>query len=195
MHIHNIAEEYAKNNHFIFLTGEAKHPEMLGTISFCGESYFVIENEEQVNTDIEKFKKSNKKKALIISQTTYSLEKFQNIVETIKKNIPLEKIEIKNTICNATKQRQEETEEMAKQVETMIIIGGKHSSNTNKLYELAKKHCKNVLFIETEKEIKEKEIKNNSMIGIMAGASTPEDSIKKVVEKLKKIWYNIKGNY
>ena len=76
---------------------------------------------------------------------------------------------------------------MAKQVETMIIIGGKHSSNTNKLYELAKKHCKNVLFIETEKEIKEKEIKNNSMIGIMAGASTPEDSIKKVVEKLKKI--------
>ena len=115
MHIHNIAEEYAKNNHFIFLTGEAKHPEMLGTISFCGESYFVIENEEQVNTAIEKFKKSNKKKALIISQTTYSLEKFQNIVETIKKNIPLEKIEIKNTICNATKQRQEETEEMAKQ--------------------------------------------------------------------------------
>ena len=187
LHIHNIAEEYAKNNHFIFLTGEAKHPEMLGTISFCGESYFVIENEEQVNTAIEKFKKSNKKKALIISQTTYSLEKFQNIVETIKKNIPLEKIEIKNTICNATKQRQEETEEMAKQVETMIIIGGKHSSNTNKLYELAKKHCKNVLFIETEKEIKEKEIKNNSMIGIMAGASTPEDSIKKVVEKLKKI--------
>ena len=69
----------------------------------------------------------------------------------------------------------------------MIIIGGKHSSNSNKLYEIAKKHCKNVLFIETEQEIDENTIKTKNKIGIMAGASTPEKSIQKVIEKISNI--------
>lgn len=186
LHIHKIAEEYAKQGYFILVIGKQEHPEMLGTVSFCGDNYYVIENEENVIEAINIFEKTNVDKALVIAQTTFSMEKFRKIVEKIQANIKSKNLEIKNTICNATKQRQEETEEIAKQVETMIIVGGKHSSNSNKLYELAKKHCKNVMFVETEKEIDKNLIKTGK-IGIMAGASTPEKSIKKVVEKLKQI--------
>ena len=142
---------------------------------------------EELEKAINKFEKSNKEKALIISQTTFSLETFENIVEKIKQKLPKGNIEVHNTICTATKQRQEETEKIAKQVDAMIIIGGKHSSNTNKLYELAKKYCNIVLFIETEKELDEKILNGVNAVGVMAGASTPNESIEKVVEKLKRM--------
>lgn len=187
LNIHKIAEEYANKGSYIFLIGKSDHPEMLGTISFCGDQYTVIQKEEEVAEAIEKYKNSNIKKALIISQTTFSLEKFNSIVEKIKDNIEPKNLEIKNTICAATKQRQEETETLAKKVDTMIIIGGKHSSNSNKLYELAKKYCKDVKFVETEEEIDARDIDESATIGIMAGASTPESSIRKVVEKLENI--------
>ena len=100
--------------------------------------------------------------------------------------------------------RQEETEQMAKDVDIMIIVGGKHSSNSNKLYELAKKYCCKVLFVETADELnikrefiggKNHENKPSVRVGIMAGASTPKESIDKVVEKIKEMWYNKKGKY
>lgn len=187
LHIHKITEEYSTKGYFIFLIGKEEHPEMIGTISFCGENYYIIENEDEILKAIDKFEKSNMKNALIISQTTFSLEKFNSIVEKIKANIKAEKLEIKNTICSATKQRQEETAEIAKQVDTMIIVGGKHSSNSSKLYELSKKYCESVIFVETEEEIDENILKTSNTVGIMAGASTPQESIHKIVEKLKKI--------
>lgn len=194
LHIHNIAEEYAKKGFYIILTGDENHPEMLGTASFCGDHYYILEDEENIEKAIDEFKKSKLNNVLLISQTTYSLEKFEKIAEKLQKEIPC--IEIINTICNATKMRQEETEQMAKDVDIMIIVGGKHSSNSNKLYELAKKHCNNVLFVETADELnikrefiggKNHENKPSVRIGIMAGASTPEESIVKVVEKLKEM--------
>lgn len=187
LHIHKLAEEYSNKGYYIFIIGKKEHPEMIGTVSFCGDDYSVIEDELSINQAIEKFKESNKNKLLIISQTTFSLEKFEKIVDIIKEKIDINKIEVKNTICTATKQRQEETEKIAQQVETMIIIGGKHSSNSTKLYELAKKYCKNVLFVETEKDIDINKLGHPNTIGIMAGASTPKQSIEKVVEKLSRI--------
>lgn len=187
LHIHNIAKEYAEKGYYIFITGQANHPEMIGTVSFCGDTYYVIENEEDVDNAISEFEKSNKKKLLIISQTTYSLEKFEKIVEYIKKKVKLEQLEVKNTICNATRERQEETEKMAKKVDAMIIVGGKHSSNSSKLYDLASKFCKNVQFVETEYELNLKQLKDVALVGIMAGASTPQQSIEKVAEKLASI--------
>lgn len=194
LHIHNIAEEYAKKGFYIILTGDKNHPEMLGTASFCGEYYYILEKEEDIENAIDEFKKLKLSNILLISQTTYSLEKFKKIADILQKEIP--NIEVINTICNATKMRQEETEQMAKDVDIMIIVGGKHSSNSNKLYEIAKKHCNNVLFVETADELnikrefiggKNHENKPSVRIGIMAGASTPEESIVKVVEKLKEM--------
>ena len=106
LHIHNIAQEYKNKNYFIFLVGQKEHPETVGTISFCGDDAIIIERPEDIPNAIEKFKKSKTERALIIAQTTLSIEKFNNIVDILKEKIKT--IEVKNTICPATKQRQEE---------------------------------------------------------------------------------------
>ncbi|MGN1301264.1 MAG: 4-hydroxy-3-methylbut-2-enyl diphosphate reductase, partial [Clostridia bacterium] len=137
--IHKLAIKYSSENCYIFLVGQKTHPETIGTISFCGKDSSIVENTDDVEREIEKFKKTNLKNAVVLAQTTINLEKFDSIVEELKKYI--ENIEIKNTICASTRLRQEETQEIAKKVECMIIVGGKHSSNSNKLYEIAKKNC------------------------------------------------------
>lgn len=186
--IHEIAEEYAKNGYYIFLLGNRKHPEIIGTLSYCGENKFVIEKEEDALKALEILEKSGIKKLLVISQTTYSLEKFYIIEEIIKNELPKDiELIVKNTICQATEIRQKETEEISKKVDCMIIIGGKNSSNTKKLYDIAKQNCKMVIFIENAKEINLDNIRLDDKIGVMAGASTPEESIEEVVSKLKKI--------
>jgi len=183
LHVHKIAEEHAKQNYYIFLTGQIEHPETVGTMSFCGKNYSIIQEENDIEEATKKFIKSNCNNAILISQTTYSLSAFEKIAEILKENI--NNIKIQNTICNATKLRQEETEEIAKQVELMIIIGSKHSSNSNKLYKVASKYCENTIFIETKNEIEMAYIKKYSKIGIMAGASTPKQSIEEIVDIIK----------
>ena len=186
--IHNLAEEYRKNRFYIFLIGQRKHPETIGTISYCGENASIIEKEEDIKDALNTFNNSRIKNLVIICQTTFSLEKFETFSSIIKKSINKEtNLEIKNTICSATKQRQDEVLELSKQVDTMIIIGGKHSSNTNKLYTIALANCKNSILIENEKELNKDVCMNSKKIGIMAGASTPKNTIEKVVELLKSI--------
>lgn len=184
LNIHNIAEEFSKKNYFIFLVGQKEHPETIGTISFCGENSIIIETIKDVEKAVNTFKQTETKNALVIAQTTYSIDKFNEICEELKKNIT--NIEIKNTICNATKMRQEETKKIAQEVNAMVIIGGKHSSNSNKLYEIAKKYCNKVLFVETKEDLDINLLKNANKIGIMAGASTPKKSIQEIVDIIKK---------
>ena len=189
--IHEIVKEYSNKNFYIFLIGKNTHPEIIATKSYCGNNYSVIEEIEDVEKEFLEFKKSGLTDLLIISQTTYSLEKFEKIVEKIKNIINDEKeninLIVKNTICNATKQRQEETIILSKQVDMMIIIGGKHSSNTLKLYEIAKENSPNSILIETYEELNKEMFFGINRVGIMAGASTPKGSIDLVVEFLSKI--------
>ena len=188
--IHDIVKEYSKNGYYIILIGKSTHPEIVATTSYCGVSSKVIESEEQVKDVIQDLYNSNINKTLIIVQTTFSLEKFNNIVMEIRKEIAKKEnitIEIKNTICDATKSRQDETREISSKVDMMILIGGKHSSNTNKLYDISKEKCNNCFLIENAMELDIGEIKKYNRIGIMAGASTPKKSIDDVVEMLKKI--------
>ena len=182
--IHKLAIKYNKEGFYIFLVGQKIHPETIGTVSFCGETSSIIEDLEDIESAVEKFKASNLEKVVILAQTTISLEKFNKIVEELKKKI--KNIEVKNTICATTKQRQEETEEISKKVDCMIIVGGKHSSNSNKLYELAKKNCDNVFFVETKGDLELEKIKKFKSIGVMAGASTPQKSINEIVDIIKK---------
>lgn len=184
--IHGIADEYKSKGYYIFLVGGKKHPESLGTISFCGKESYLIETKEDIDEAIKSFKKSNIKKLLIIVQTTFNLEKFNNYVEQIKQKLDENiEIQVKNTICNATKIRQEETCEISKKVQCMIIIGGKNSSNTKKLYDIAKENCKNTIIVETKDELDMKNINQFEKIGIMAGASTPEYSINDIIDGIR----------
>ena len=183
--IHEIAQEYANNNYYIFLFGSKEHPENIGTISFCGKDYSIINKSEDIEKAIEKLKKSNKKDLLIISQTTYSLEEFNKFIKIIEEQLKENyNMTIKNTICRATELRQKETEEISKQVDLMIIIGGKNSSNTQKLFNIAREYCKNAISIESVKELNIENIQEYKKIGIMAGASTPQKSIDEILNAL-----------
>lgn len=184
--IHKIAEEYSDKGYYIFLCGSKKHPENIGTLSYCGKNVFIIEKEDDTIKAVEKFEKSKISKLLVISQTTYSLEKFY-IIEEIIKNELSRNIEliVKNTICKATELRQKETEEISKKVDYMIIIGGTNSSNTKKLYDIAKINCKNCICVETKKQLKLEDVKKYYKIGIMAGASTPQESIEEIIDDIK----------
>lgn len=183
--IHKVVENYSKNGYFTLLIGEEKHPETIGTISFANGNGIVLEKQEQIDEVLKILNEKNVEKLLIVAQTTFSLEKFENYVKQIKENLSLE-IVVKNTICNATRLRQEEAETLSADVDYMIVIGGKNSANSMKLYEISKKNCKNTAFIETYKELEGKleEIKACEKIGIMAGASTPDTSINEVVDFL-----------
>lgn len=184
--IHKIAEEYQKKEYYIFLVGVTGHPETIATMSYCGKNMSLIVQEDDIENAIKNLEKSEIKNLLVLVQTTYSVHKFEKIVEIIKSQLE-ENIQmlIKNTICLTSEQRQKEAEEISKQVDSMIIIGGKHSSNTRKLYDVAQKNCKNTILIETKDELTKKMINNSEKIGIMAGASTPQKSIEEIVEFLK----------
>lgn len=184
--IHKKIAEYKDLGYYVIYIGEKTHPETIGCIGFAGENSSIVEGIEDINVAIEDIVKKNVRNITIFSQTTFSMEKFDSLVKIIKMKIPKESnLEVNRTICDATKLRQIETKEIAKQVELMIIIGGKKSSNTNKLYDIAMEECNNAIFVETIEDLYINYIKRFKKVGVMAGASTPSDMIEKVVEILK----------
>ena len=190
--IHEFVDKYSGENSFIFLIGEKKHPEVIGTASFCGNNSVVIENEEELQDAIDIFNNKSKENKnmnlIVVAQTTFNLEKFEEFEKIIKDKIDKNiEVIVNNTICNATRIRQEETEKIAKEVDGMVIIGGRKSTNTNKLYQISLENCKNVVMVENAQELKENldNFKMCKKIGIMAGASTPEESIEEIVNIVK----------
>jgi len=184
IYLHKLAEKYAKEDFFVILVGSKKHAENIGTISFCKkENSYQIEEPENLSDAIGEYIKSGLSKIVLLAQTTYSLAKFKQISEDLKVKCPEAVIE--NTICAATRLRQEETKELAEKVDKMIIVGGRNSSNTKKLAEVAEKECEQVFLVETYEELKKEDFKEDDKVGIMAGASTPKESIEAVVNFLK----------
>jgi len=185
--IHKIAEKYASLGYYILLFGSKKHPENIGTISHCGDSFFVIENEEELYNAIDAINHWHIKDVLVISQTTFNIETFYTFQEILKDELNKDiHLVINNTICRATQIRQQETENIAQNVDCMIIIGGKNSSNTKKLFEIAEVNCATALCVETKEDIKHINFSFFHTIGIMAGASTPQSSIQEICEMLEK---------
>ena len=177
--IHKIVREHSHEGRHIIIIGNRSHPEVEGIIGWCKsgteeDSYTVVENE----LDAEKIALPNDTKLSIVTQTTYNYKKFQELVEIISKKGY--DILVLNTICNATEKRQAEAYELAKVSDAMIVIGGKASSNTRKLYEICKKECENTYYIQKLDDLDLNEFKSFSNVGITAGASTPNNIIKEV---------------
>ena len=185
--IHKIAQEYADKGYFIVLLGSRKHPENIGTVSYCGKHYFVVQDESQIYLAVDEINRWNFNKVLVIAQTTFGIEDFAVFTEILSNELyRTVELVIENTICQTTEIRQKETEELSKNVDCMIIIGGKNSSNTRRLYEIASKNCKKAVCIENVNDLKNvSQYENFDKIGIMAGASTPRKSIDEVMEWLK----------
>ena len=162
------------------IVGNASHPEVKGIKSWSSaEDTRVIGTREEA----EKYDASHGKKVCIVSQTTFNYNKFQELVEIIK-----EKgydIIVLNTICNATEERQTEARAIAERVDAMIVIGGRNSSNTQKLFEICKNECKNTYYIQTVKDLNLAEVRSVDNVGITAGASTPNNIIEEVQKNVR----------
>ena len=170
--IRNIVKPYL-DDAYIILIAQKTHPEALSTISFCGDNSCIVED----ISDLDLSKMNNFSRVVVIAQTTFNEKKFLEYCDIIKNKFNGEVI-VNNTICNATHIRQEETKDMAKNKDTMIIIGGKNSSNTRKLYDISSEFCTNTLICENVSDLDVSKVFGN--IGIMAGASTPKNVIDEV---------------
>ena len=182
---HEIAKNYNRKGYFVILIGIKKHPEAIGTLSYAGKSSYLLQDKNQYEELIEKINNSKLNKVLIMAQTTYNSKKFDEMVEDLKGLIKGKEVEVQKTICGATEIRQKETIEIAKNVDVMIIIGDKKSSNTNKLYDISKENCKKAIFVQNCKELNLEELNQTDVIGIMAGASTPKEDIDEVIKKIE----------
>ena len=183
--IHDIAKDYVNDGYYVVLIAKRDHPEAIGTYSYCGNNSFVLENDTQIEDLVNNINNSSCNKVAIIAQTTFSVKGFNDLCELIKSQIVDKEIVINNTICNATSIRQEETERLSREVDTMIIVGGKNSSNTKKLYEVALRNCSNSIIIEDINDLDVSKIIDSKKVGVMAGASTPNECIDEVVNFLK----------
>ncbi len=182
--IHNIVEYLAQNNYYILVVGDKSHLEVKGILGHCHGKGKVISSFSEVR-NIKGCLKTG-----IVAQTTQNTNEYKKIIFNIINklfNTKHAEIRVFNTICDATYKRQEETMWIARKSDVMIIIGGRNSANTRRLYKLSKKIQKNTYLIETADEIKKKWFKNKKILGISAGASTPEWIIKDIVSKIKEI--------
>lgn len=177
--IHKIVMEEREKGSHIIIIGNNEHPEVEGIKGWAGEEVTVIQSVE----DAEKFSLETPKKICIVSQTTYNYNKFKELVEIISEK--RYDIIVLNTICSATKERQEEAERIAGQVEAMIVIGGRHSSNTQKLFEICSDACSNTYYIQTLDDLDMNQLRSVETVGITAGASTPNNIIEEVQNNVR----------
>ena len=172
--IHRIVQEESEKGRTIIIIGNAEHPEGKGIQGWCRERAHVVETLEEAS----KLTLLADTKLCIVSQTTFNYNKFQLLVEIILKK-SYDSIVV-NTICSATHERQAEAKQLASKVDVMLVIGGKHSSNTQKLYEICRKECNSTYYIQTVRDLNPKWLEGKRIVGITAGASTPNHIIEEV---------------
>ena len=174
--IHGIVQRESKAGSYILIIGNEEHPEVQGIIGWSAHKDVTVVRTTQ---EAEAFVLQDPSgKICIVSQTTFNYNKFQELVEIIS-----EKgydILVLNTICNATKERQEEAGDIANRVDAMIVIGDKHSSNTQKLFEICRNACLNTYYIQTLDDLDSNQLRSVETVGITAGASTPKNIIEEV---------------
>ncbi len=178
--IHRIVAEHSANGEQIIIFGTNTHPEVLGIMGWSATPCIVIANEEEAK----EFYYNKEDTLCIVAQTTFPYKKFQYMVDILTKKGY--NIRAFNTICNATEERQREAAEIAKKVDLMLVIGGKNSSNSAKLFQICKEICPETIFLQTAEDLDLSGFLSIDKIGITAGASTPNYIIKEVQTKCQK---------
>ena len=180
--IHRIVRREGENGREIVIIGNANHPEVEGIRGWCVSKVTVIGTEEEA----EEFEPNSDTGVCVVSQTTFNYKKFNKLVEILSKK--RYDILVLNTICSATKERQEEARDIAKRVDAMIVIGDKRSSNTRKLFEICSNACADTYYIQTLDDFDMNQLRSVETVGITAGASTP----KKIIEEVQN---NVRINF
>ena len=180
--IHRIVEKESRAGSHVVIIGDPDHPEVVGICGWCMGPCTVIKTEQ----DALDFVPPPGKNICIVSQTTFNYNKFKELVEIIEKKSY--DVSVLNTICNATKERQTEARSIAETVDAMIVIGDKHSSNTQKLFEICRKACNNTYYIQTLGDLDLNQLRSVETVGITAGASTPNNIIEEVQNNVRIIF-------
>ncbi|HHD79992.1 MAG TPA: 4-hydroxy-3-methylbut-2-enyl diphosphate reductase, partial [Campylobacterales bacterium] len=179
-----IVEKMSKNGYSIVIFGDKNHPEIKGVVSYAdGEEAFIV-------LDVEELEELPlRSKVAVVAQTTRKPEDFLKIVNALI--LKHKEVRVFNTICNATFENQDAASELAKSADIMIVIGGKHSSNTKQLHSIASRDCPDSYLIENENELQVDWFKNKKLCGISAGASTPDWIVQNVINKIKEFNSNL----
>ena len=180
--IHNIVSKHSEMGENIIIIGNPEHPEVQGIKGWAGDHVEVFQTKEEA----ENYSCEQGKKICIVAQTTFNYNKFKELVEILEKKSY--DVSVLNTICNATKERQTEAESIAESVDAMIVIGDKHSSNTQKLVEICRKACDNTYYIQTLDDLDLNQLGSVETVGITAGASTPNNIIEEVQNNVRIIF-------
>lgn len=176
--IHTLVSTHYHEGYQIVIIGDKSHPEVIGINGWCDNSALIIEDLEQANTLI-----FPKKKLCIVSQTTFNKNIYKKIIFFLKKTC--QNTTIFDTICNATEERQTESQKLASTVDVMLVLGGQNSSNTQKLYQICKSVCPEAYCAESIHAIEDLSVFQNKKVGITAGASTPAVIIKEAINKME----------
>ncbi|MGB7207492.1 MAG: 4-hydroxy-3-methylbut-2-enyl diphosphate reductase [Pyrinomonadaceae bacterium] len=178
--VQKLAARAAEQDRHVIIVGSPDHPEMIGVKGYAPDHAFIVRDETEVGT------LPRLRNPLVVSQTTIKVKTFFDTAEAIKSKTD-DDVQIVNTICSATKDRQEAARALAGMVDAFYIIGGRHSSNSVKLLGVCKEQCEKSFLVETEAEIDPKDLVGAKTVGVTAGASTPEWLIQKIVSHLRSI--------
>ncbi len=180
--IHKIVAENSLSGAVTIIAGDKNHQEVKGIVGHCFGECFVVASEEELDTILQNEDFFVEKDIILVSQTTFNAKIWGNIQKNLKKVYTNAKIF--DTICNATSLRQSEADKLSMDSDAVIVIGGRHSSNTAKLYDVCRKNCHNTFLIETADELPTDRLKGLEKIGVVAGASTPAGIIKEVIRTM-----------
>jgi (E)-4-hydroxy-3-methyl-but-2-enyl pyrophosphate reductase len=178
--VQKLAARAAAENRHVIVVGNPDHPEMIGVKGYAPDHAFVIKDESEL-AELPRLRKP-----LVVSQTTIKLKNFMDTAEAVKAKTD-DEVQIVNTICSATRDRQDAARALAGEVDAFYVIGGNHSSNSRKLLAVCKEQCEKSFLIETPLEINPADLQGVEKVGVTAGASTPKWLIDQVVEKLEEI--------
>jgi 4-hydroxy-3-methylbut-2-enyl diphosphate reductase len=184
--VQKLASRAAAQNRHVVVVGNPEHPEMIGVFGYAPEHSFVVNNAEEVAA------LPRLRNPLVVSQTTIKLQSFLDVAEAVKGKTD-DEVQIVNTICSATRDRQDAARALAGEVDAFYIIGGRHSSNSRKLLAVCKEQCEKSFLIETENEIDVNDLVGAERVGVTAGASTPNWLIEKIVKRLEGIGVELKN--
>ncbi len=178
--IHNIVDEYSKKGYQVVIMGEPEHPEVQGIAGWCNNEAIIIK-EYDPSIDFSKYEK-----LCIVEQTTYPVKKYNDLLDNFNKN-QCKLVDIFSTICYTTFKRQQEAENLSKNCDAMVVIGGNKSSNTKKLADICSKNCKNVFLIQNAGELDANILKHFYKVGIVSGASTPKEQSMEVLTHMAEV--------
>ena len=177
-HVHQLVQEYSADGGAVIIVGEPEHPEVVGIAGWASGPVFILPTREAAQSAL------LPDKALVVAQTTLRRDRFEDVVSVIRGKVA--DLTVRMTICAATSQRQQEAEALSREADVMIIVGGRNSSNTQKLFEICLQECENTHFVETVQDVDVHWFENAKRVGITAGASTPHKIIEEVQKYVRK---------